>query len=311
MTLHKTIKLDNQGGSDETYDASYQATTVVPGATYSVSPSQVTVPAGSSATVTLTLTIDPTKLTKTVDPTMAPRTNVGVGSLPREFLADASGLVMFAPGDGSPTLRVPVYSAPRPASVMTQPASPRHAERGHPDSSRCRSAAPGSARDPAARRFSRSSSGFELQATSGALPACGALTTGCIHASDESAADLKYVGTTSNAPELQSIGDDPLAYTPATGACNADGQCGLEYFAISTQGPWHTAATENEYDIYIDVNGDGTPDFIVFNTRLVGGTAPDDVIVVNLVNHLQHGQGCQHPVDQRPVRRHGHRSVRQ
>ena len=119
MTLHKTIKLDNQGGSDETYDTSYDALTSVPGADYSVSPSQVTVDAGQTATVTLTLTIDPTQLTKTIDPTV----DLEQGGLPREFLADASGRVLFAPEDSSPTLRVPVYSAPRPASVMTQPSS--------------------------------------------------------------------------------------------------------------------------------------------------------------------------------------------
>ena len=50
--------------------------------------------------------------------------------------------------------------------------------------------------------------------------------------------------------------------------CNADGQCGLEYFAISTQGPWHTAASQNEYDIYIDSTGDGNPDYVAYNTRL-------------------------------------------
>jgi hypothetical protein len=118
--------------------------------------------------------------------------------------------------------------------------------------------------------------GFELQARSGALPNCGgAVTTGCIHASDEKAADLKYVGTTSNAPELTSIGDNPLAP-----ACNPHNQCGLEYFAISTEGPWHTAASQNEYDIYIDSTGDGVPDWVAFNTRRPG----TDVLVARTIN---------------------------
>ena len=86
------------------------------------------------------------------------------------------------------------------------------------------------------------------------------LTSGCIHASDEKAADLKYVGTTSDTPELTQLGDDP-------GNLLGDGE---EYFAITTQGPWHTAASQNEYDIYIDTNGDGTPDLVTFNTRLDG-----------------------------------------
>ncbi len=130
--------------------------------------------------------------------------------------------------------------------------------------------------------------GFELQAKSGALPNCGvSVTTGCIHASDERAADLKYVGTTSNAPELQSIGDNPFG-------CNADDQCGLEYFAISTQGPWHTAASQEEFDIYMDTNGDGIPDVVTFNTRLSASSDTlvdetvdlntDDLLDVELIN---------------------------
>ena len=276
MTLTKTIKLDNQGSSDETYDASYVAITTVPGASYSVSPSQVTVAAHSSATVTLTLSIDPAKLVKTMDPTVA-TTQSG---LPREFLADASGRVVFAPGDGTPNLRVPVYSAPRPASTMTQPAS-LDMSSGATQTASMPLSGNGVSQGSGSRAIQSLVSGFELQATSPALPACGVLTSGCIHASDELGADLKYVGTTSNAPELSSIGDDPLA-----GGCNADGQCGLEYFAISTQGPWHTAATENEYDIYIDSNGDGNPDYVAFNTRLAAGT---DLMGVNLLK-LSTGQ---------------------
>lgn len=107
--------------------------------------------------------------------------------------------------------------------------------------------------------------GFELQVKSPAL-------TGI--PSDEKAADLKYVGTTPNALELHSIGDDPFG-------CNGGGQCGLEYFAISTYRPWHTAASQNEYDIYIDSNGDGVPDTVTFNTRL---TPSDNVFVTETID---------------------------
>ncbi len=259
MTLHKTIKLDNQSGTSETYNTSYEALTSVPGATYSVSPSQVTVAAGQSTTATLTLTIDPTALTKTIDPTVD-RLQAG---LPREYLADASGRVLFTPTDTSPTLRVPVYSAPRPASVMTQPSS-LDMPSGAVQSATLPLSGTGVDQGSGDTAIQSIVAGFELQAKSGALPSCGgAVTSGCIHASDESAADLKYVGTTSNAPELTSIGDNPFG-------CNADFQCGLEYFAISTQGPWHTAASQDEYDIYIDTNGDGVPDAVTFNTRLTG-----------------------------------------
>jgi subtilisin family serine protease len=272
MTLHKTIKLDNQSGSDETYDTSYEALTSVPGADYSVSPSQVTVNAGSTATVTLTLTIDPTQLTKTIDPTV----DQLQGGLPREFLAEASGRVIFAPQDSTPTLRVPVYSAPRPASVMTQPSSVEMPAVGPPVTTTLPLSGTGVSQGTGSESIQSLVAGFELQATSPALPNCGgSVTTGCIHASDEKAADLKYVGFTSDAPELASVGD-PDALD--------DGEV---YFAISTQGPWATAASQNEYDIYIDTNGDGVPDVVTFNTRLTGtDVMVDETIDLNTFDIL-------------------------
>jgi len=254
MTLHKTIKLDNKRGTAETYATAYQALTSVPGASYSVSPSQVSVPAGTSATVTLTLTINPTQLTKTIDPTM----EQFQAGFPREFLAEASGRVVFTPQDSSPTLRVPVYSAPRPASVMTQTTS-IDMPTGATQTTSLPLSGTGVSQGTGSAAIRSLVAGFELQATSGALPNCGGpVTTGCIHAGDEKAADLKYVGTTSDAPELAAIGDND--------ALN-DGEV---YFAISTQGLWHTAASQNEYDIWIDTNGDGQPDVVTFNTRLDG-----------------------------------------
>ncbi len=268
-TLTKTIKLDNTGGTSETYDASYEALTTVPGVAYSVSPAQVTVAAGTSATVTLTLSIpNPAALTKTIDPTVA-RMQAG---FPREYVADASGRVLFAPHDTSlQTLRVPVYSAPRPASTMTQPSSLTMPS-GNVETAFLPLSGHGIGQGSGVTSIQSIVAGFELQATSGALPNCGgSVTTGCIHASDERAADLKYVGTTSDAPELRSIGADPLSD-------------GLAYFAISTQGPWQTAAAQNEYDIYIDSTGDGVPDYVVFNTRLTS----TDVFVAALFNlHTQ------------------------
>ncbi len=279
MTLHKTIKLDNQGGSDETYDTSYDALTSVPGADYSVSPSQVTVDAGQTATVTLTLTIDPTQLTKTADPTTDPLQD----GLPREFVADASGRVLFTPEDSSPTLRVPVYSAPRPASVMTQPSS-LDMPSGSIQSASLPLTGTGVDQGSGPETIESIVAGFELQAKSGALPDCSnSITSGCIHASDEKAADLKYVGTTSDAPELTQLGDDPA---------DELGNDGEEYFAITTQGPWHTAASQNEYDIYIDTNGDGSPDLVTFNTRLDG----TDILIDETID-LNSGQ----IVDEEPL----------
>jgi hypothetical protein len=79
---------------------------------------------------------------------------------------------------------------------------------------------------------------------------------------------VKYVGTTSNAPELQALSQNPLSPK------------GLAYFAITTQGPWRTPASANEYDIYIDSTGDGKPDYVLFNTRFTDA----DIFVSELYN---------------------------
>jgi hypothetical protein len=260
-TLTKTIKVQNTGNSTVTYAVSYQARTSIPGATYSVSPATVKVDPRSSKTVTLTLSLNPSQLTKTIDPTVD-----RVQGYPREYQADTSGLVLFE-GTGVPTVRVPAYAAPRPASVMTQPSS---------------ITMPGGAVQEALLPLSgqgvnngsgntavRSTiAGFELQATSGKAPSCSTtVQSGCVNFSDERSSDLKYVGATSDAPQLQSIGADPLSN-------------GLQYFAISTQGPWRTAASSQEFDIYIDGTGDGAPDAVLFNTRLTGS----DVMVTELID---------------------------
>ena len=100
--------------------------------------------------------------------------------------------------------------------------------------------------------------GFELQATSGSVPDCSAtVLTGCASYPDQRAADIKYVGSTSDAPQLNSVGDDPLTSNN-----------GYAYFSITTQKPWRSPASFQEFDVDIDTNGDGVTDVIVYNTRL-------------------------------------------
>ena len=94
-------------------------------------------------------------------------------------------------------------------------------------------------------------SALELAATSPAMPACSTtVITGCIPYSDAKSADIKYVGVGSSAP----LFDDP-----------ADGYL---YFGVAGQGSWRTAASQTEYDVLVDINGDSEPDMVVFNTRV-------------------------------------------
>jgi len=277
-TLTKTIDVVNKSGGSATYSVSYGALTQVPGATYSVSPSSVTMAAGQTKTVTVTLTITPAHLTKPIDPTQD-RTQAG---LSRDYEAQASGRVLLT-RSGQPTLRVPVYAAPRPAATMTQPSSIQM-PRGTVEKASLPLSGSGISQGSGLDSINSLVAGFELQGTSGALPSCsGSVTNGCIEASDERAADLKYVGTTSNAPELDSVGQNPL------------GSAGREYFSITTQGPWRTPASSNEFDIYIDTTGDGNPDYVLYNTRM-----PDsDVFVAELYNLKTQTVVDDEPIDDR------------
>lgn len=266
-TLEKTVDVVNKGTGPVTYDIAYAPITAVPGATYSVSPASVTLAAGETKTFTVTLTINPALLTKTVDPTVA-HSQAG---FTREFIAQASGLVLLT-SSGLPSLRVPVYSAPRPASTMTQPAS-LALPKGKVQKATLALTGHGLNQGDGPTAIQSLVAGFELQGKSPALANCsGAATTGCIHAPDERSADLKYVGTTSDAPQLRILGHNPLAN-------------GLEYFAISARGPWQSPAGRQEYDIVIDSNGDGAPDAVLFNTRLT-----DTDIFASALADLHSGQ---------------------
>jgi subtilisin family serine protease len=265
VTLTKTVKVQNLGATSATYALAYQAITSVPGVSYHLSPASLTVAAGATRTFTVSFVVtNPAALTKTLDPTVA-RT---VGGIPRDFVADASGRVLLTPSDGlRPTLRVPVYSAPRPMARMTQPAS-LTLPAGSLQQANMPLSGHGVFQGSGAAQVVSAVAGFELQATSGLAPSCsGSVTSACVHNSDERSADLKYIGVTSDAPQNTSLGLSPLLD-------------GFTYFSITTQGRWRTSAGAQEFDIFIDSTGDSTPDAVLFNTRFGTG----DIFVSELVD---------------------------
>jgi subtilisin family serine protease len=265
--LHKTIKVQNTGLSSRSYDVGFVDRSTVPGAEYSVSPTSVTVDPKSSKTVTVTVTLDPTQLTKTIDPTVA----LLQAGYPRQFQADASGLVTFTATSGGPDLRVPAYVAPRPASDMTQGDSLTLPAGDVQEALLPLTGQPVN-QGGGSEKVQSIVAGFELQAKSGLAPTCGGpVTDGCVNFDDERAADLRAVGATSDAPQLVANGQDPLAD-------------GLVYFAINTQGRWRTASSSQEFDIYIDGDGDGTPDVVAYNTRI-----PDTDLLVSELVDLSNG----------------------
>jgi len=270
MTLSKDVTVQNTGGSPVTYDSSYETVTAVPGVEYSVSPAQVTVAAGGTQTVTVTLEItDVGELTKTVDPTIG-RMSTAL-DLPRETLAEAAGRLLLEPVLSGPVLRVPVYAAPRPASEMSQSTSlalssgiPQRGKLDLSGGDLGRNGANGTGNADPEDDILSIAAGFELQATSGLSPQCGGtVTTRCIRLPEERGADLKQVGYTSDHPYVDA----------------AESQA---YFALTTQAPFSIPAGKMNFQVDIDVDGDRKADLYLVNNRLVQGDQAEDVFVAEL-----------------------------
>jgi subtilisin family serine protease len=263
VSMSKTVKVQNTGTTAATYATSYASATSVPGASWSVSPASVTVPAGGSADVTVTFSVSGRNaLTKTADLTTGYLDNAG--ELPREVLSASSGRVVLTPQSGV-ALRVPVYAAPRPASTMTQAAeltmpvgdsSAQLALTGD-------DVANGALDGDASNDIFSVAAGFELAAADGLEPMCSeTLDAGCLNLPEERFADIAHIGVTS---------DYPVQGSQAASQA---------YFAVNAHGPWSTPASKIEYDLYIDTNGDKNPELVAYNTRLLD----EDVFVVTLVD---------------------------
>jgi subtilisin family serine protease len=262
--LSKTVKVENKGTVTATYSLAYQSVTSVPGVTYQVSPGTLSIGAGASGKFTVTLKVtNPALLSKTHDATVSSTgtfpASTSPTDLPAELLADASGRVVLSPtgATAGPGLRVPVYSAPRPASRMSTSSSVALSSAAVSSATLKFTGARVNQGGGAAHVLSLAA-GLELQATSGKLPNCTSrVRVGCVHFGDERAADLKYVGTTSDSPQVRSLGGIPS-------------HVGFSYFAVAVQGAWRDPSPQTEYDVLIDSNGDNKPDAVLFDTRLDG-----------------------------------------
>lgn len=232
-SVTKTVELRNMTTRAQTYNVAYKGATQQKGVTVSLDKQRVTVPSKGIAQVKVTLTFDKNKMTRTMDPTMDAKQK----DLPRAYVADTTGRVEFT-SSTQPTLRVPVTSAPKPAGNATAKLTKLRGDR---STVQFRGAdADSGLRNEA---FISKAAVLELGATSerkdkslDKVPAAREM-------------DLQYVGATST--------------VPVTGMEN-----GLIGFGISTWGNWARMNSATEFNIDIDVNGDGKADYNMFNTRI-------------------------------------------
>ncbi len=269
FVLSKQFKLENKGGmlaEPVTYDVSYEAAPswAVDGVVYEVVDSmgdpvtEVTVNPGQTVTLTVKLTIDGSMLKHTMDASMATSQNGGS----RNYMTESGGLIELEPQSGSTqALRLPVYAAVRPMSKMTATAS------------------------SLALPLGLSSTSIKLSGTG--IDQGNANTPEDI-SSLVSALELKYVGTDMQLGPEAASGN--IQYAGVMSDISGEGNLMANtwlFFGVSTFGKWSTAsASDTEFDIWIDTDADGIPDFVAWNTSLKDAAGNSSDAFVSVVYDL-------------------------
>ena len=265
VTRKATLKVANYGTTARTYDTAFVAASTAGGASVTVSPAQVTVPAGGkAATVTLTLTADPSTLEREIDPTQE-TTQFGEE---REYVTTLSGRVVLTSTDDDQELRVPVQAAPRlvadlSASKVTFTDGSSAAELGL------------SGRGVDAGGWTSLTSPLILARTSPRLERDASLTTS---ASAIASGDLRYVGWSSNAQYFESLGI-PSDYATLN-------------IGIATDGDWASIGTTMIPVIDTDIDGDGEADLQSIVTKY-----DPEVDVTVVLTYDLHADPSDGPVD--------------
>ena len=257
QTLQHRVSVENTDSVAHTYAVSYDGSTSIPGVEFSY-PQSVSVGAGQTATFTVTVRIDPSKLEKTIDPSMYPTQdslNYSTGMVTisgaRQYIASASGRLILTDADSSAavkTLRMPLHVAPKPVSAMRVAGADIHFDSNGVGALEQRLSVEGTAVDQGGYRSLLGA--FELGASSPRIP------TAKLGVGSDSRMDLQYVGATSNVAALKAAGEDTS-------------QAQLS-FGISTWGNWSEVTPRGTYYVFIDTDKDGTTDYRLQTVREKG-----------------------------------------
>lgn len=257
--LVRNVTVENKGSTPVSYNVSYISLADINGVSVSVSPVTVNVPAGGTATVQVTLNITDHagwSAPHSHDPTVAETQN----GFPRHWLSEESGLLsLHNTGDDS-DLWVPVYAAVRPAStlqVMTHPLPLTGMTGLDVISMAGKEVFTGGAQPYAEYSLV---SAFELYGYSEDDP---------LYEGVYDSADLQYIGVTSDYNAVRNLG----------GTLYDNSRL---YFGLSAYGNWSSLAEEVWFEVYIDADQDGNPDYRLWNWNLGSPFfgAPNDVFIV-------------------------------
>lgn len=257
QTLQHRVSVENTDSVAHTYTLNYEGSTSIPGVEFSY-PQSVSVGAGQTATFTVTVRIDPSKLEKTMDPSMYPTqdsVNYSTGAVTisgaRQYIASASGRLILTDADSSvavKTLRMPLHVAPKPVSAMRVAGADIAFDSNGSGATEQTLTLQGTAVDQGGYRSLLGA--FELGASSPRIP------TAKLGVGSDSRMDLQYVGAASNVAALKAAGQDTSTAQLS--------------FGISTWGNWQEVTPRGTYYVFVDTNKDGTSDYRLQTVREKG-----------------------------------------
>jgi subtilisin family serine protease len=241
VQIARSVTLVNKGGSSATFNLAYVPVNAAPGVSFTLSAPSITLAAGATQTVNVTLSANVAAMKFVHDPTLSDT----VAGRPRSFITDASGyLTLTPPAAQTVALRVPIYAAPRPASAMKASMVP--------GAIKLTGTGLNGATPPADTRSLVSA--FELQSIS---PKAATPSESLRYS------DLQYVGISSSYPQQKAVGTTTI------------------FFGIATYAKW-ASPNEPYFEVDIDTNKDGTPDYYLYNSNIDTGD-PNDVFLSRLV----------------------------
>jgi subtilisin family serine protease len=264
-TAIRTFAVKNYGATSATYTLGVSRRTSVPGVSYDFPDGPtVTVAGGGTESVRLRLTADATAMDNSQDPNLV----TTQGGLARHALSEDAGLVTLTSAD-HPSLRLAYLAVVRPASAMAAS-----------DAIAFASSSPGTAMLHLAGTGVNTGTRPRLDEKSLVTPLQLA-DTGARNAAIPASADLHAVGIATNRAAL-------LAASPTTTAGNV-------VFGLETFAPHSTPGyEETEFDVFIDVDNNGSNDYALYNSRYSG----TDVYTGVLYNLRTAGSIAANPLNQ-------------
>lgn len=250
VRLSKTIKIVNKSTKEVRYDVGYVGATDMPGVSYELDKTSVTIGSRGIARVAVTLVItDHRQLRKVADPTIAKEQ----GGNARQFVADESGRIVLTPTQNATVpLRVSVYAAPKPVSDINTPSTVRIPRSGQ---GVLTLSGRGLNQGTGDERYQSLISAMELQAKSPKLPKCkNQVITDCALNETARGGDLRYVGVSSTAPLAKLQGNPDSA---------------MLGFGIATWNDWYNLGSNTSPVVSIDTDSDGVFDFETYVTKFV------------------------------------------